>query len=107
MSQELEFSLAFSGATADRHLLDMYDAAKAVAGFQRSLALTTHMILHGEVITQAPSLKNAQILVPPFEEGSWKTGAIIVIAAGAFQVLTAPTDTPLGHLIHSAYSYVV
>ena len=52
-------------------------------------------------------MKFAQILIPPFEEGSWKTGALIVVAAGAFQFLTAPTDTPLGHIIHSAYSYVI
>jgi len=107
MSYKLEFSLTFKGAHADDHLLDMYDAAKAVAGFQRSLALTTHLILHGEIITQATSLKDAQILIPPFEESSWKSNVLIVFTIGAFHLSTAPTDTPLGNIIHSAYSYVI
>ena len=103
------FELSFEGFEADDHLLDFYDAAQAMAGFQRSLAITTHLIVNGTVITQAPSLKNAKIYSEPPESGSWKSKAIVLtgLAGGAFALGTAPRDTPLGHLISSAYDYVV
>jgi hypothetical protein len=74
----LEFVLAYEGNLAERSTIDFYDVSHALAGFQRSLALTTHLILNDEVITQAPSLKNAQILLRPPETGSWKAVATIV-----------------------------
>lgn len=106
MIDVLEFSLSFEGNSADEHQLDFYDVAQAIAGFQRSLALTTHLVLTGNIITQAPSLKAAQILALPPEEGSWKIKAAVVLTA-AYHVLTLPHDTPLGHLVYSSYDYVV
>lgn len=105
----LQVELSFHGEDAEEHIIDFYDAAQALVGFQRSLAITTHLIVNGEVITQAPSLKNARILSHPPEEGSWKTTAVVVtgIVGGAFTLGTAPKDTPIGHLIASAYDYVV
>lgn len=103
----INFSLSFEGNDADDHQLDLYDAAQAMIGFQRSLAITTHLVLNGEIITQAPALKNARILSTPPTEGSWKMPASIVIAVGLYHVTTAPKDTPLGHLVYSAYDYVV
>lgn len=104
------FVLKFDGNDAVDHELDFYDAAQAMVGFQRSLAVTTHLVLNGKVITQAPSLKNARIFVVPPEQGSWKVKATIVgslLATGAYNLGTAARDTPLGHLVHSAYDYVV
>ncbi|MCC3304795.1 hypothetical protein [Sneathiella sp. HT1-7] len=101
----VSFALKFEGRNADEHTLDLYDAAQAMLGFQRSLAITTHLVLNGQVITQAPSLKNAEILTFPAEEGSWKIVATIV--GGLFALGTVPKDTPIGHLMHSAYDYVV
>jgi len=66
------FTLSFEGSDANNHQLDLYDAAQAMIGFQRSLAITTNLIINGEVITQAPSLRNARIISTPPEEGSWK-----------------------------------
>lgn len=104
----IKFTLSFEGNDAENHFLDFYDAAQAMMGFQRSLAITTHLILNGEVITQAPSLKNARILAAPPEEGSWKIPAtVILLSTGVYQLGTAPKDTPIGHLVHSAYDYVV
>jgi hypothetical protein len=102
----LELTLRFEGNSADQSLLDFYDAAVAFNGFQRSLSLTSHLILNGEIITQSPSLKNARIFVSPPEEGSWKTTAIIVgsLALGG---ATASRDSVLGHIFTSAYSYVI
>lgn len=101
----MEFTLSFEGNEADNNLLDFYDAAQAMAGFQRSLALTTHLIINGEIITQAPSLKNAEILVYPPEAGSWRAVAIVggvLLTAGV-----ASKDSVVGHLLTSAYDYVI
>lgn len=100
-----DIKLKFDGRLSDNHVLDFYDAARAMTGFQRSLALTTHLVLNGEIITQAPSLKNAEILVTTPEPGSWELVATIV---GALWVAgTATKDTPLGHLLYSVYDYVI
>ncbi len=101
----IKMSLIFEGNEADSNRLDMYDAAQAMMGFQRSLALTTHLVLNGTVITQAPALKGAQILSAPPEAGSWKTEAFILgalLTAG-----TAPQNSVVGHLMYSGYDYVI
>jgi len=99
------FTLSYTGGAADEHQIEFYDVSQAMVGFQRSLAITTHLIINDKVITQAPSLKGAQIFALPAEDGSWKITA--AIAVGIYTIGTAPIDTPLGHLIASAYDYVV
>lgn len=102
----INFTLSFDGNNADNHEIDFYDVAQAMIGFQRSLAITTHLVLNGEIITQAPSLKNAKILALPPREGSWEIAAAIV--GGLFVLGTASRrDTAVGHLIHSVYDYIV
>ena len=101
-----ELELRFTGEEADQGLIDFYDAARALAGFQRSLALVTHLVLNGEVITHAPSLAGAQILFPAVEEGSWKSKAVIVFG-GAFALGSVGKDSPVGHVVTSVYDYVV
>lgn len=100
-----DVKLKFDGRLAENHVLDFYDAARAMTGFQRSLALTTHLVMNGEIITQAPSLKNAEILVTTPDAGSWELVASIV--GVAWIAGTASKDTPLGHLLYSVYDYVV
>lgn len=100
-----EIKLSFEGRMAENHVLDMYDGARALVGFQRSLALTIHLVTNGEIITQAPSLKNAQILTTTPQPGSWEVVAMIV--GGVWTLGTAGKDTPLGHLLFSVYDYVV
>lgn len=102
----IELELKFDGGLADRGLLEFYDAARALAGFQRSLALTTHFAINGEIITQAPYARGFQIFVPPFQEGSWKTKAMIGIGA-AVTLTSAGRDSPLGHVITSIYDAVL
>lgn len=107
---DVKFELSYSGGDSDAHEIDLYDVSQALIGFQRSLAVTTHLILNGEIITQAPSLKGAQIFAFPAEEGSWKIKAGVIIlgtATAAYQAATAPNNTPLGHLVYSAYDYVI
>jgi|GEM_PF-654181 len=111
---EIEFELSYAGNDADNHELDFYDAAEALIGFQRSLALTTHLILNGEIITQAPSLKGAEIMVRPPKTGSWTILAFIswtgIVGGGLgalYKLGTAPRGTPLGNLVSSVYDYLI
>lgn len=105
----LEVTLRFTGRDADQHAINFYDVSQALIGFERSLALTTHLVLNNEIITQAPALKGAQIFALPPKQGSWElTAAILILTAGGLYKLgTAPKDTPLGHVIRSAYDYVI
>lgn len=50
--------------------LAAYDAALALLGTSRSLAIATHLYVNGKVITQAPALKNANIEIKPIRSGS-------------------------------------
>lgn len=101
----VSISLSYSGGLAENNVIDMYDAARGLAGFHRSLALTAHLVLNGEIITQAPSLRGAQIIVSTPEAGSWKVTAVVL--AGIWAVASADRDTVPGHLLFSAYDYVV
>ena len=106
MKNILTLELSFEGNNADNHIIDLYDVSSSLLGFERTLALTTHLILNQKVITQAPSLKNAQILSFPSEEGSWKMNVAVVLT-GAYALGTLPNDSPLGHLVFSAYDYII
>jgi hypothetical protein len=108
MVTQIQITLAFSGATSDNALIDFYDVSQALLGFQRSLALTTHLVVNGEIITQAPSPKGARIYVRPPEAGSWKVSACVLMGlTGAYHLGTAPKDSPIGHIVYSLYDYVV
>jgi hypothetical protein len=107
----VSLSLSYTGRLADNNSLDLYDAVRGISGFQRSLALSTHLALNGEIITQAPSLRGAQLLVTTPEAGSWKINSKVVFSAATLAVvgaaLTAPKDTLGGHLVFSIYDYAV
>lgn len=64
----LELELVYKGEAADEGFIEFYDVSRALAGFQRSIDLTTHFVLSGDVITQAPAAKGFQIFLPPFEK---------------------------------------
>lgn len=107
----VSISLSYEGGLSDNNVIDLYDAARGLAGFQRSLALTIHLAINGEIITQAPSLKGANILVTTPEAGSWKVNAKILLSTATLATiggaLIAPKDTVGGHLMFSLYDYVV
>lgn len=105
--EALRFMLSYGGNTSDESEIDLYDIGQALVGFQRSLALTTHLILNGEIITQSPSLEGAKIVTFPAEAGSFRITAAIIVASGIYTVGTAPKDTPIGNLISSAYDYLI
>lgn len=108
MNEEIKFSLSFSGNNAEESEIDLYDVAQALTGFHRSLALTTHLVLNDQIITQAPSLKGARIFALPSKKGSWELTAVVAIVASAiYKIGTAPRETPIGHLIYSVYDYII
>lgn len=100
------FTLSFSGSLADEQRIEMYDVSQALIGFQRSIALTTHLVLNQEIITHAPALKGAEILALPPTEGSWKINTVVVLT-GLYGLTTLENTSPLGHLVYSLYDYVV
>lgn len=102
----IEFNLTFDGNQSSEGLIEFYDAARALAGFQRSLALTAHLALNGEIITQAPSASGFVIYVEPFERGSWKTKALMALSAGGV-ILSAGKDSPMGQIVTSLYDAVL
>ncbi|SFO83741.1 hypothetical protein SAMN04488047_10175 [Tranquillimonas alkanivorans] len=104
----LKVELKYSGDQADQHLISLYDLSQALYGFERSLALTTHLVLNDEVITQATALRGAEILCFAPRAGSVSiVAAIGLLATGAYKLTTLKADNPLGHLIHSAYDFAV
>ena len=62
-------------------------------------------MINGKVITQAPSLRGATILALPAEEGSWKF--VAAIGGLVFALSQAPQNSVVGHLMTSAYDYVI
>ncbi|MBS1089089.1 DUF7946 domain-containing protein [Gluconobacter wancherniae] len=99
------FEISYEGALADSHEIDFYDISRALVGFQRTLSLTTHLLLNDQIITQSNALKGAKIRLLPPEEGSWTVIAMIGIVA--WGGLSVSKDTVAGHLITSAYDYVI
>lgn len=105
-SDLLQFTLSFTGELADEHRIDLYDVSQAIIGFQRSIALTTHLVLNQKIITQAPALKGAEILAFPPTDGSWKINSVVVLTA-MYGLGKLENNSPLGHLVYSLYDYVV
>ncbi len=106
MSDVVNFKLRYTGEESEHGIANFYDVAQAMVGFQRSLALTTHLLLNDKVIVQAPSLRGAEIFVHPPQKGSFLVEATVLIGATGW-LLTRPTDTPLGHAVSSAYDFLL
>ena len=79
MQPVVKFCLSYKGNESDSQQIDLYDVSQALIGFQRSIALTTHLVINGEIITQAPALKGARILAAPAKEGSWEIEATLLV----------------------------
>jgi hypothetical protein len=109
MADEIaSFSLSYDGGLAEGHELDFYDISQALIGFERSLALTTHLVLNVVIFTQAPYLQGARITARPPNEGSWEIfAAVYLLGKAIYKIGTTPRDTPAGHLVSSIYDYVV
>lgn len=106
MKPDLSLEFIFKGKDADEGRLSFYDAAQALVGFERTVALTNHLLLNGEVLTQSPSAKGFHQFILPPEEGSWKA-AIGIVFGTALTIGVASKDSALGYLAVSALDYVM
>jgi len=106
MEHAIKLTLSYDGYNSKNHQIDLYDVSQALTGFHRTLALTTHLLLNNKVITQAPSLKGAQVFALPAKEGSWRI-TVGIILSGTFMLGTVSNDTVIGNIIYSAYDYVI
>src|SRR5262249_25439480 len=77
----IDITLSLSVRDGDKNEINFYEVSQALIGFEQSLALTTHLIVNGEIITQAPALKGAAIVAFPPADGSWKLSAAILVTA--------------------------
>lgn len=107
MDDFLTLEISFEGALSDEHKIDLYDISRSMMGFHRSLAITTNLLINENIITKSTSLKNAYIYTLPFEEGSLKMKIVIGLGSALGAALMAPQNSMLGHLVFSAYDYVV
>jgi hypothetical protein len=103
MSLQLEIS--FVGSTAGSGMVEFYDLAHALVGFERSLALTVHAVLNNEVITKAPALSGAELYAQPPDAGSWKL--VVGVLGAVWLGGQSSRDSAVGHALASAYDYVI
>jgi hypothetical protein len=105
--QACVFELRFDGRLASEGQLQFYDLAHALWGLERTISITTHLLLNGKVITQSTAAEGFYLTILPPEEGSWKVKVVLGIGSilGAFGL--APPDTQFGWLAKSAVEYVI
>lgn len=107
MSDILTLEISYEGFSSDIHRIDLYDVSRAMMGIHRSLAITTHLLLNKTIISKCTSLKNAEIISLPSEEGSWKMRIVIALGTITGAAMVAPQNSFLGHVVYSAYDYVL
>lgn len=107
-----EFSLRYTGGLAtSSNVAQFYDVSQAMVGFERTISLTTHLLLNGQVITQSPSAKGFALYALPAEEGSFLQKVILTLGGGTIGLIgaagVAPPDSAFGWLAKSAVEYVI
>lgn len=78
---EFGLKFTFENGIADDHRLDLYDAAVSLNGIARSLAITTHALVNGEIRTHGESAHGAKFFLLPSRKGSFIVEAAIWIGA--------------------------
>ncbi|WP_343619159.1 hypothetical protein [Ralstonia sp.] len=78
-----EFGLRFTfeKGIADENRLGLYDASVSLNGIARSLAITTHALVNGEIRTHGESAHGAKFFLLPSRKGSFIVDAAIWIGA--------------------------
>ena len=102
-----EFELSYTGNMTDSHKIDFYDVTQALWGFERTISLTTNLLINGKVATQSPQVKGFKLFAEVPEAGSWKFKTVMVVGTSIGALGMAPSDTAFGWLTKSAIDYVV
>ena len=85
---ELGLKFVYDNGSADEHRLDLYDASVSLNGIARSLAITTHAFINGEIKTHGDSAHGAKFFLLPSRRGSFVIETAVwlseAVAAGLF-----------------------
>jgi len=76
---ELRVKFVYEHGTADDNRLDLYDGSKSLEGIARTLTITTHALLNGEVRTRADAAHGAEFYIQAPRSGSFVYEAVIFI----------------------------
>ncbi|UWQ10453.1 hypothetical protein K3X41_11150 [Aliiroseovarius crassostreae] len=106
MQADVDLEFVFNGNDASTGQVQFYDLAQALVGIERTISLTNHLLITGDVITQSPSAKYTKVFISPPEKGSWKAG-IGIFFGTALTIGVASKDSALGYLAVSALDYVI
>lgn len=80
---ECRIKFIYSGGEADNNRLNLYDGAISLEGIARTLAITTHAFISGEIRTRGDGAHGASFYLNPSSRGSfileatvWMAGAV-------------------------------
>jgi len=76
---QLRVKFVYERGSASDNRLDLYDGAKSLEGIARTLTITTHALLNGEVRTRADSAHGAELYIQAPRSGSFIYEATIFI----------------------------
>jgi len=73
--------ISYEGGLADENALPGYDGVTSIDGITRAIHIATHAYMNAEVVTRAPALKNASIILKPARQGSFIFDLIVLMEA--------------------------
>ena len=73
--------VSYEGGLADENSLPGYDGVTSIDGITRAVHIVTHAYMTGEVISRAPALKRASILLKPARQGSFIFDLLVLMEA--------------------------
>lgn len=78
---EHKIRVRYEGGLADQNALPGYDGVTSIDGITRAVHIATHAYMTGEVVTRAPALKRATILLKPARQGSFIFDLLVLMEA--------------------------
>lgn len=86
--KELNFKISYSGGSADRGMLDIYDAGVSTNGLARALSITTHAFINeGQIRKRAERVTGAKVYLHPPRKGSFEELVTIVFTDPVVQAI--------------------
>lgn len=71
--------VSYEGGLADQNSLPGYDGVTSMDGITRAVHIATHAYMTGEVVSRAPALKRASILLKPARQGSFVFDLLVLM----------------------------
>ena len=73
--------VSYEGGMADQNSLPGYDGVTSIDGITRAIYIATHAYMTGEVVSRAPALKRASIVLKPARQGSFIFDLLVLMEA--------------------------